>query len=115
MGVASEEPACLRVDEWKRERLIGVGADYIVPNFLWHARTDGYALFGWMITLAIDIGGTKFALALFEDGRIVKLERHATDRAGGRDWMLERIRIHRRGLAAQHPHRSLRDRLRRSG
>jgi hypothetical protein len=22
------------VDEWKRKRLIGVGADYIVPNFL---------------------------------------------------------------------------------
>jgi hypothetical protein len=34
VGVASEEPACMRVDEWKRKRLIGVGADYIVPNFL---------------------------------------------------------------------------------
>jgi phosphoglycolate phosphatase len=34
VGVASEEPACRRVDEWKRQRLIGVGADYIVPNFL---------------------------------------------------------------------------------
>jgi phosphoglycolate phosphatase len=34
VGVASEEPACERVDEWKRERLIGVGADYIVPNYL---------------------------------------------------------------------------------
>jgi phosphoglycolate phosphatase len=34
VGVASEEPACVRVDEWKRKRLIGVGADYIVPNFL---------------------------------------------------------------------------------
>jgi len=34
VGVASEEPACTRVDEWKRERLIGVGADYIVPNYL---------------------------------------------------------------------------------
>jgi hypothetical protein len=34
VGVASEEPACTRVDEWKRQRLIGVGADYIVPNFL---------------------------------------------------------------------------------
>jgi hypothetical protein len=22
------------VDEWKRQRLIGVGADYIVPNYL---------------------------------------------------------------------------------
>jgi phosphoglycolate phosphatase len=34
VGVASEEPACLRVDEWKRRRLIGVGADYIVANYL---------------------------------------------------------------------------------
>jgi phosphoglycolate phosphatase-like HAD superfamily hydrolase len=34
VGVASEEPDCRRVDEWKRERLIGVGADYIVPNYL---------------------------------------------------------------------------------
>jgi phosphoglycolate phosphatase-like HAD superfamily hydrolase len=34
VGVASEEPDCTRVDEWKRKRLIGVGADYIVPNFL---------------------------------------------------------------------------------
>jgi phosphoglycolate phosphatase len=34
VGVASEEPACTNVDEWKRQRLIGVGADYIVPNYL---------------------------------------------------------------------------------
>ncbi len=34
VGVASEEPACRRVDEWKRQRLIGVGADYIIPNYL---------------------------------------------------------------------------------
>ena len=34
VGVASEEPACERVDQWKRQRLIGVGADYIVPNYL---------------------------------------------------------------------------------
>lgn len=34
VGVASEEPECRRVDEWKRQRLIGVGADYIVPNYL---------------------------------------------------------------------------------
>lgn len=33
-GVASEEPACQGVDEWKRKRLIGVAADYIVPNYL---------------------------------------------------------------------------------
>ena len=34
VGVASAEPECLLIDEWKRNRLIGVGADYIVPNFL---------------------------------------------------------------------------------
>ncbi len=33
VGVASDEPECLKVDEWKRQRLIGVGADYIVPNY----------------------------------------------------------------------------------
>jgi phosphoglycolate phosphatase len=33
VGVASAEPDCLTVDEWKRERLIGVGADIVVPNF----------------------------------------------------------------------------------
>jgi phosphoglycolate phosphatase len=34
VGVASEEPDCRRVDQRKRRRLIGVGADYIVPNYL---------------------------------------------------------------------------------
>jgi phosphoglycolate phosphatase-like HAD superfamily hydrolase len=34
VGVATDEPACQVVDEWKRKRLAGVGADFIVPNFL---------------------------------------------------------------------------------
>lgn len=34
IGVATDEPHCLKVDEWKRQRLMGVGADYIIPNFL---------------------------------------------------------------------------------
>ena len=34
VGVASDEPACEVVDQWKRTRLAGVGADFIVPNFL---------------------------------------------------------------------------------
>jgi len=34
VGVATAEPECRVVDEWKRERLAGVGADFIVPNFL---------------------------------------------------------------------------------
>jgi len=34
VGVATAEPECEVVDEWKRRRLIGVGADFIIPNFL---------------------------------------------------------------------------------
>jgi phosphoglycolate phosphatase len=34
VGVATAEPECRVVDEWKRTRLAGVGADFIVPNFL---------------------------------------------------------------------------------
>ena len=36
VGVATDEPECQIVDEWKRKRLAGVGADYIIPNFLQH-------------------------------------------------------------------------------
>lgn len=36
VGVATTEPECRVVDDWKRRRLIGVGADYIVPNYLCH-------------------------------------------------------------------------------
>ena len=34
VGVATDEPECQVVDEWKRTRLAGVGADFIIPNFL---------------------------------------------------------------------------------
>jgi phosphoglycolate phosphatase len=34
VGVATDEPDCLVVSPWKRDRLAGVGADYIIPNFL---------------------------------------------------------------------------------
>jgi phosphoglycolate phosphatase len=34
IGAATDEPACEAIDAWKRQRLIGVGADYIVPNYL---------------------------------------------------------------------------------
>ena len=34
VGVATDEPACQTVDEWKRRRLTSVGADFIIPNFL---------------------------------------------------------------------------------
>lgn len=36
VGVASDEPECRKVDEWKRNRLVNVGADFIVPNYECH-------------------------------------------------------------------------------
>ncbi len=44
-----------------------------------------------MNTLAIDIGGTKFSMAVFQDAALVARESRSTDRAGGRDWMLDQI------------------------
>jgi glucokinase len=44
-----------------------------------------------MKTLAIDIGGTKFSLCLFDGNRIVARHSEPTDREGGREWMLTRI------------------------
>lgn len=44
-----------------------------------------------MNVLAIDIGGTKFSMAVFCDRRLAARESRATDREGGRDWMLEQI------------------------
>lgn len=41
-----------------------------------------------MNVLAIDIGGTKFSAALFEDGRMGACQTRSTDRAGGPEWML---------------------------
>lgn len=41
VGVASDEPECAKVDEWKRSRLVQVGADYIVPHFGQHAELIG--------------------------------------------------------------------------
>lgn len=34
VGVATDEPECRVADEWKRKRLIGVGADYVIPNYV---------------------------------------------------------------------------------
>ncbi len=44
-----------------------------------------------MRTLAIDIGGSKFSMAVFEGGRMTLRESRETDKEGGRDWMLEQI------------------------
>ena len=41
VGLATDEPACQVVDEWKRKRLVGVGADFIVPNYLAHDELLG--------------------------------------------------------------------------
>jgi glucokinase len=41
--------------------------------------------------LAIDIGGTKFSVALFEEGRMTRRESRATNRDGGPEWMLDEI------------------------
>src|SRR5216110_1772152 len=41
VGVATAEPECLHVDEWKRKRLSSVGADYIIPNYLCHDELLG--------------------------------------------------------------------------
>lgn len=46
-----------------------------------------------MNTLAIDIGGTKFSMAVFDhEARMVARESRSTDREGGRDWMLQHVR-----------------------
>jgi glucokinase len=44
-----------------------------------------------MRTLAIDIGGTKFSLGLFDGGRMVERVTRSTDKEGGRAWMLSQI------------------------
>lgn len=44
-----------------------------------------------MKTLAVDIGGTKFGVAVFDGDRMVRREVHPTDREGARDWMLEHV------------------------
>jgi len=42
-------------------------------------------------TLAIDIGGTKFTVARFENDVLAQHETRATDREAGREWMLPQI------------------------
>jgi phosphoglycolate phosphatase len=42
VGLATLEPACDRIDEWKRERLIESGADYIIPNYLCWPELRGH-------------------------------------------------------------------------
>jgi phosphoglycolate phosphatase len=42
VGVATDERECATVDAWKRDRLAGVGADYIIPNFLCREELFSY-------------------------------------------------------------------------
>jgi glucokinase len=42
-------------------------------------------------TLAIDIGGTKLSMALFEDDRMILRHSQATKRSGGHIWMIQEI------------------------
>jgi glucokinase len=46
-----------------------------------------------MKTLAIDIGGTKFSMAVFEGDRMIARESRTTEREGGKDWMVEQIGV----------------------
>jgi len=43
------------------------------------------------MVLAIDVGGTKFAGAVFDGERMIEKEVRSTDREGGRDWMLQQL------------------------
>jgi phosphoglycolate phosphatase len=45
VGVATDEPQCEGVNQWKRKRLMETGADFIIPNFLGHEQILS-ALFG---------------------------------------------------------------------
>jgi len=62
-----------------------------------------------MNTLAIDIGGTKFTMAVFAGAgpdqpvRILRRESRATDREGGRDWMLGQIASIAAAWRNEHP------------
>jgi len=56
-----------------------------------------------MSILAIDIGGTKFTMAVFDEGRMVRRESRGTDRAGGREWMLSQIADIGRGWILEFP------------
>jgi glucokinase len=42
-------------------------------------------------TLAVDIGGTKFTLAVFEDEQMVRRESRLTDQDGGGPWILDQV------------------------
>lgn len=57
-----------------------------------------------MHTLAIDIGGTKFSICVFDAaGKMARRESRSTDRAGGQQWMLSQIEQIGRGWQREFP------------
>lgn len=53
--------------------------------------------------LAVDIGGTRFRVAVSDrDGRIVRVVRRETDRDGGADWMVAEVTALAEEMAADH-------------
>ena len=60
-----------------------------------------------MSILAIDIGGTKFSMSVFDGGRMARRESRGTDRSGGRDWMLSQIEEIGRAWIAELPLRAV--------
>jgi glucokinase len=55
-----------------------------------------------MKTLALDIGGTKFSAAVFDGDRMIARESRATDRVGGREWMVARLEEIARAWKLEH-------------
>ncbi len=64
-----------------------------------HCRLKGFEKSGFdtlgfpgpTMILAIDIGGTKFSMAVFDGDVMVRRESRATDAGGGRQWMVAQI------------------------
>lgn len=55
-----------------------------------------------MKVLGIDIGGTKFSIAAFDGDRMVQRASRATDREGGREWMVAQIEAIAREWSTEH-------------
>jgi glucokinase len=55
-----------------------------------------------MAILAIDIGGTKFSVAVFEAGRIIARQTRSTSREGGRAWLVDQLAALARCWRAEH-------------
>jgi len=53
--------------------------------------------------LAIDIGGTKFSMAVFAADRMIARESRAVDRESGREWIMARIDEIVAGWRSEHP------------